>query len=119
MNNVKPGDLARIVDPSGENHGKQFAVLRAPAAVDEQMTAKMMQFARPGTIWVVQALQPVQQVGQGLSGDRGFPARPGEILLTWDQFLRRIDPPADTMDLLRETELPDEIKTINIHQGAV
>lgn len=114
MPNVKPGDLAKIVvetTPDGHsNVGRQVEVINFPQPPNsaEQLILGIMT-RRHGLMQVCVALQPIW-AGQ-LSSTREL-CPPGEVLIFPDTHLRRIDPPADTSELLAEFPLPDEHRSM-------
>lgn len=86
--NVKPGDMAKFVNC--ENAGAVCTVIGRPMFDDN------------GCDWEVLVLQSVSAVDQE-SGQTAC-AYAGQHVLTWDQFLRRIDLDADD-----ETPEPQQV----------
>jgi len=95
MSNVKEGDLAVLVDPTGPNHGARVCVLREYTGPKEAN--------RQGLTWWVQPLQIITATTDWAGGKRG-----DRILIECiasDIVLRRVDPDGPEEMVTREKEL--------------
>ncbi len=93
MSNVKEGDLAVLVDPTGPNHG-------ARVCVTHEYTGPKGD--RPGLTWWIQPLQIITATTDwtgGKKGDRIFIP-----CIASDSVLRRIDPDGPEEVIVREKE---------------
>jgi hypothetical protein len=115
MPNVKAGDLARVVyDPQNQGVvGLQVYVVGPPYPNDYLKAANIALVQKAhGLAWEVQLLETRAFSYNGLR--RLF--RAGNHMIAADIALRRIDPPADSLDLLRTTHLPNELREYLQHR---
>jgi hypothetical protein len=115
MSNVKPGDLARIIFDTLElNVGKQVHVeqVHIPRSLGEAL----MCLSAGSTVWVCTALQPLRATASATSQKIVW-VMPGQMICCADSWLKRIDPPADSMELLAEFPLPGEHRSMeDLHE---
>ena len=107
MSNVKPGDLARVVADPGNQGTLGMQVLVVEAAADNGNLYIWAHKLKGRFVWKVQILETRKILER--RGPQFVAA--GELLYSTDNVLRRIDPPADSLDLLREEPLPGERQT--------
>lgn len=110
--NVKPGDLAKVVaDPYNQGTlGIQVLVVKRAEAHDpyQHELKEHLERLNGGPEWECEVLEGrfifEHHYGQRISND----IRPGEHAWVNDTVLRRIDPPSDSLELMRDEPLPGE-----------
>lgn len=104
MSNVKPGDLARVVaDP--DNQGTLGMQVLVVERADDTLLYVRIHRGQGRIAWKAQALE----TRKIRDSTRTTLVTAGTLLYSTDNVLKRIDPPADSLDLLREEPLPGEL----------